>query len=224
MKFIYSGFAIWLSFVLSACLRAQDSQSAPPPPPTTSYPASGTSSSTLNHAEIGVFADYFRFAPSNTTTNFVGVGGRIGFNMNPLVALEAEANYDFARNYTSASKSGSGGGVSTSFTRSNVRPITALFGPKLQFGTSGPFRAFLTGKVGFVDFSYSNSSVVNGSTVSSAVSSIGGSGTHVAFYPGGGIEAFGGPIGIRAEVGDEIYLNNGTFNNIRVTVGPVLRF
>jgi hypothetical protein len=56
------------------------------------------------------------------------------------------------------------------------------------------------------------------------VSGVGNPGTHLAFYPGGGFEGFFGPIGIRAEIGDEIYLNNGTYNNMRVAVGPTIRF
>ena len=40
----------------------------------------------------------------------------------------------------------------------------------------------------------------------------------------GGLEGFVGPIGLRLEAGDEIYLNNGTFNNLRVTAGPTFRF
>jgi len=39
-----------------------------------------------------------------------------------------------------------------------------------------------------------------------------------------GVEGFIGRVGLRLEVGDEIYLNNGTFNNLRVTFGPHIRF
>src|SRR5437868_13218858 len=34
----------------------------------------------------------------------------------------------------------------TTLFRSRVRPLTGLFGPKFQAGSSGPFRAFVTGK------------------------------------------------------------------------------
>jgi hypothetical protein len=85
-------------------------------------------------------------------------------------------------------------------------------------------RIFATGKVGFVNFSITNSGVVSGSTFSGAISGVGNAGTHLALYPGGGIEGFFGPVGIRAEAGDEIYLNNGTYNNLVVEVGPTLRF
>jgi len=46
----------------------------------------------------------------------------------------------------------------------------------------------------------------------------------VAFYPAGGIEGFIGPAGLRLEVGDGIYVNNGNYNNLRVTFGPHIRF
>lgn len=188
--------------------------------------APGESRYTLNHAEIGVYADYFRFAPaSGTTANYVGTGGRFGFNVNPNVALEAEMNYDFARNFTTTSTTNNGTTTTTTFVTTGVRPITGLFGPKFQFGTSGNFRAFLTGKVGFIDFSTtSNSNVVSGQQFSNSIAGVGNGGTHLAMYPGGGFEGFWGPVGIRLEAGDEIYLNNGTYNNLRVTLGPTIRF
>ncbi len=183
--------------------------------------APGAGSSTLNHAEIGIYGDYFRFAPTNNYhANFLGVGGRVGFNMNPFVALEAEMNYDFAQDFTTSTSNG----TTTTVVTTSVRPLTGLFGPKLQFGGGGPFRVFATGKVGFIDFSTANSGVVSGSQFSGAVAGVGNPGTHLAFYPGGGIEGFAGPIGIRAEAGDEIYLNGGTYNNLRVTFGPTIRF
>jgi hypothetical protein len=176
--------------------------------------------STENHGEVGVFADYFRFTPGSSATNFVGVGGRLGINVHPNILLEAEMNYDFKRNYTNAFNNG----VTTSFVTTGVRPLTGLFGPKIQAGTSGPVRVFVTGKVGFVNIDETMSGVVSGTAFSNAVNGVGGSGTHVAFYPGGGVEGFIGPVGLRLEVGDEIYLNNGTFNNLRVTFGPHIRF
>jgi hypothetical protein len=191
-----------------------------------SQPAQGGPSSpyTLNHAEVGVFADYLNFSPGNYSANYVGVGGRVGFNVHPNLALEGEMSYDFARNFTTTYTTGSGAGATTTFVVTKVRPLTGLFGPKLQFGTSGPFRAFVTGKLGFINFDTNTSGTVSGSTFTGAVEGVGGSGTHLAFYPGGGVEAFGGPFGFRAEVGDEIYLNNGIYNNLRVTAGPVFRF
>ncbi|MGA2560878.1 MAG: hypothetical protein ABSF17_14465 [Terracidiphilus sp.] len=199
-----------IAFTLSTpnWLTAQDQPSAP-------APTMQTGPANLNHAEVGVFADYLRFSPATPQINFVGAGGRVGFNVRPNFGLEAEMSYDFSRGYTTTYNTG---GTST-FVTTGVRPLTGLFGPKLQFGTTAPFRAFVTGKVGFVDFSTNYSGTFTG-----AVNGVGGAGTHVAFYPGGGFESFLGPFGLRFEAGDEIYLNSGTYNNLRVTAGPVFRF
>ena len=43
-------------------------------------------------------------------------------------------------------------------------------------------------------------------------------------YPGGGLQGHLGPIGLRLDVGDEIYFNRGEHNNLRVALGPVIRF
>lgn len=213
---ILAGIALCLAVPASQALAAEGGGQTTNPGEQSPY--------TLNHAEASVFADYFRFAPGNTSSNFVGVGGRVGFNVQPNLALEGEMSYDFARNYTSTVTNSSGSSTTTTFVKSHVRPISGLFGPKLQFGRSSPFRVFVTGKLGFIDFSATNTNAVTGSTFTGAVSGVGGSGTHLAFYPGGGFEGFFGPVGLRAEVGDEIYLNNGTYNNLRVTVGPTIRF
>lgn len=176
--------------------------------------------STLNHGEFAAYGDFFRVAPSgHSAINFVGLGGRAGFNLNPHLALEGEMSYDFERNYTVISNNN---GTTTTIP-STVRPLTGLFGPKLQFGTSGPFRAFVTGKVGFAEFSTSHHAPSTG-TFTTAVDEFGGSSTHFAVYPGAGFELFGGPLGLRAEVGDEIYFNNGTNHNLRVAIGPTIRF
>lgn len=220
-----------LFMALPSCLTAQEdvpppspsqSQYEPPPPPPPQQPYSAPTQSAYyrNHGEVGVFADYLNFKSGSFNSNYVGVGGRISFNVQPNLALEASMNYDFARNFTSTTSNG----ATTSFVTTSVRPITALFGPKLQFGRSSAVRAFVEGKIGFINFSTDTSGNVNGGTFSSGISGVGGSGTHVAFFPGGGIEAFIGWFGLRADVGDEIYLNNGTHNNLRVTFGPTFRF
>lgn len=173
-------------------------------------------SAAQNAGEIGVNADYFRLS----STNYVGVGAMAGINVASHVALDAEMSYDFAQDYTSTYSNG----ANTTFVRTSVRPLSGLFGPQLQVGTTGPFRAFVTGKVGFLDFSNSGTNVASSGTFSNAVGGVGGGGTHVAFFPGGGLEAFFGPVGLRIEAGDEIYLDNGTYNSLRVTVGPTIRF
>jgi hypothetical protein len=191
--------------------------------PTVQHPP--RSEGQYNHGEFGVYGDYFRLTPrgASGSTNFLGLGGRVGFNLHPNVALEGEMNYDFERNYTTLSASGGSAGGSTTTVTSRLRPLTGLFGPKFQFGTSGPFRAFVTGKAGFLEFSTSNRAA-SGSSFAGSFDQFGNSGTHFAAYPGGGIEAFAGPLGFRVEVGDEIYMNNGANNNLRVTFAPSIRF
>ena len=171
-----------------------------------------------DHGSVGIFADYLRFAPSSSsTTNFVGLGARAGFNVSHNAVIEGEMNYDFSRNITTTCSNC----VTTSFVTTSVRPLTGLFGPKFQ--TSGPFKFFVTSKVGFINFQTTTRAVTPG-VFFNAVSGVGGSGTHFAVYPGAGFEGFWGPFGLRLEAGDEVYFNNGTFNNLRVTFGPQLRF
>ena len=175
-------------------------------------------SSDWNHAEVGVFADYFRLSRTTPDINFVGLGGRAAFNVHPNVQLEAEMAYDFKRNFTSTFSNG----VNTQLVNTSSRPLTALFGPKFQAGTSGPFRAFVTGKLGFVNFSTSNQNASAGFT--SALGGVTDGNTQFAVYPGAGIEGFWGPFGLRLDVGDVIYFDNGAQNNLRVTFGPQIRF
>jgi hypothetical protein len=184
-----------------------------------SWLAAQEGGSDYNHGSVGIFADYFRFTPGSYTTNFVGFGARAGFNMSQHVSLEGEMNYDFERNYTYVCNNCVG--ASTNFATTRLRPLTGLFGPK--FETPGPFKFFVTGKVGFINFTTTGAAVTPG-TVGNAIAGVGGGGTHFAMYPGAGFEGFWGPFGLRLEAGDEVYLNNGTFNNLRVTFGPQIRF
>jgi hypothetical protein len=100
--------------------------------------------------------------------------------------------------------------------------LHGLFGPKFQTG-GGALRAFVTIKGGFLNFSVSNvTAPAPGFTT--AVNNVIGGDTNGVVYPGGGIELFAGPFGLRLEAGDEIYFDNGANNNLRVTVGPQIRF
>ena len=169
-----------------------------------------------DHVEVGVFADYYRLSDPSPTRNFIGLGGRAAFAIRPSVQLEAEMAYDFKRNYTSTFSNG----VTTELVNTQFHTLHGFFGPKFQTG-SGPFRVFLTGKVGFDNFSVNNQNATTG-----FVNTVGltNGATYFALYPGGGFEAFAGPIGIRAELGDDIFFNGGAHNNLRVTFGPQLRF
>jgi len=170
-----------------------------------------------NHVQVGVFADYFNLSRTSPHINFVGIGGRAAFNVRSNVQIEAEMAYDFSRNFTTTFSDG----VNTRFVSTDLRTLHALFGPK--FGTSGgPVRLFGTFKAGLINFSVSNQNGTSG--FQSSLSDVTTGNTAAAVYPGAGLEGFVGPIGLRAEVGDEIYFKNGTHNNLRVTFGPTLRF
>ena len=176
------------------------------------------SPSTENHVEVGVFAEYFRLSATDPDINFVGVGGRAAFNVHPNIQLEAEMSYDFRRNFTSTFSNG----ITTQFVTTGLRPLTALFGPKFQAGPSGPVRVYVTGKLGFVNFSTTTENAPNGFT--GALGGVTNGDTRFAIYPGAGIEGFWGPFGLRAEAGDEIYFDNGAQNNLKVSFGPTFRF
>jgi hypothetical protein len=192
------------------------------------------SENTYDHGEIGAYGDMFRITPKGASaSNFLGFGARASFNMGRYVALEGEMSYDFEQNYTNVTVNGSGNGgtgagsgsVSSTTYTAKVRPISGLFGPKFQFGASSPFRAFIDAKVGFMDFSTScNAPAGSGSCFANSLNNFGGSSTHFAVYPGGGIEGFWGPIGLRVDAGDEIYWNGGAYNNLRIAFGPTIRF
>jgi hypothetical protein len=167
-----------------------------------------------DHGEVGAFADYLNLSRTDPHINFVGVGGRAAFNVHPNVQLEAEMSYDFKRGYVSTFSDG----VTTQLVNTRVRPLSGLFGPKFQTG-SGPFRAYATGTVGFVNFSVSDQNAAAGFV--GALGAVNNGDTQFALYPGAGVE---GPIGMRLELGDEIYFDKGARNNLKVTVGPVIRF
>jgi hypothetical protein len=169
-----------------------------------------------NHGEVGVFADYFKLEATNT--NNLGVGGRLGVNIHPMVQLEGELAYDFSRGFSTTVTPTSGG---TAILRSKVRIFHGLFGPKFQTGGQA-IRAFFTVKGGFVNFRVSNNAATIGNFTSGLSLTEGD--VNGALYPGGGVEFYAGPFGLRFDIGDEIYFANGTHNNLRITAGPHIRF
>jgi hypothetical protein len=170
----------------------------------------------MDHIEIGAFANYYRLSDPGPTRNFLGLGGRAAFGITPNVQMEGEMAYDFKRDYTSTFSDG----LTTTNVTSRLRTLHGFFGPKFQTG-SGPLRFFVTGKVGFDNFSVTNLNPPAGFT---NVVGLGNGSTRFALYPGAGIEAFAGRIGLRLEAGDDIFFNGGAHNNLRVSIGPQIRF
>ena len=167
-----------------------------------------------DHVEVGAFADYFRVDRTNPSLNYAGVGGRVAFNLRPSAQIEGEMAYDFDRSYRNPF-------TNVSIVPSKTHVLHGLFGPKLQTG-SGRLRLFATGKVGLINFTTNTLNAPAG--FKSALGAVGNGDAKFALYPGGGVEGFVGPLGLRLEVGDDIYFDNGARNNIRVTFGPTLRF
>ena len=168
-----------------------------------------------DHGEIGVYGEMFRASASSL--NLYGVGGRIGLNVHPNVALEAEGSYDFSQSNTQSVSDISG---NTTLFRSDLRATHFAFGPKFQLGTNSPVRAFLFAKGGFVRFGVTPGPV----TFGNLPTSLQNTDLNGVFYPGGGLEFFLGPIGIRVDAGDEIYFDRGAQNNLKVSIGPTIRF
>ncbi len=171
-----------------------------------------------NHGEVGAFFDYFRLHNSNV--NNYGIGGRLGFNVHPNVQLEAEGAYDFRQTTTSTVSSGVGSSAITSTYLADFRITHGLFG--FKFHNNGPIKFFAVAKGGFINFSISTTGAP--ATFTNTLNGIPDGDTHPVFYPGGGIEAFAGWLGIRGEVGDEMYFNGGVNHNLRISIGPQIRF
>lgn len=173
--------------------------------------------------EAGIFLDYLNV--SQTKTSNFGLGGRFGYRVYHDVLLEGELAYDYGINFDEAYRNVVNGNL-LAIERTSIGVTHGLIGPKLQPGGGG-FRPFVTLKAGFVDFRLSPSLLSNLFPSAGIVSSILGlrtSNLNAAIYPAGGVEAALGPIGLRFEMGDEVYFNNGAHNNLRVTFGPIVRF
>ena len=178
--------------------------------------------SAQKRVEAGIFLDYL--SVSQTSTSNYGIGGRFGYRVHHSVMAEGELAYDYGLNFNEAFRNLITGNT-VAIERTSVGVTHGLFGIKLQ--PSGGFRPFVTMKAGFVDFRLSPSllgSLIPSGTIVSDILGLRTSSLNAAIYPGGGLQAAIGPVGLRFELGDEIYFNNGAHNNFRVTFGPILRF
>ena len=170
------------------------------------------------HVHVGVFGDYIRLHP--TDTNMTGVGVRLGVMSYRTVKLEGEMSYDFSQAFTEGFRNNGTGSISTA--RSNLRILHGEFGPKFAISHSA-FRPFIVLKGGFINFRVSSAPATL-RTFFTSTSQLRSSDLNAVFYPGGGVEGHLGPVGLRVDVGDEIYFNHGANNNLRVTFGPYIRF
>ena len=169
--------------------------------------------------EAGIFLDYVGI--SQTNTNNFGVGGRFGYRIHRKVMMEGELAYDYGINFSEAYRNITNGNIAA-IGRTSIGVTHGLFGPTLK-PARGRFRPFVTLKAGFIDFRLSPS-LLPLSTFESTLLGLRTSSLNAAIYPGAGVEASLGPVGLRFELGDEIYFNSGAHNNLRITFGPILRF
>jgi hypothetical protein len=172
----------------------------------------------FDHVELGAYADYFR--SNQTGTNMAGLGGRAGFPLLSHLKMEGEMSYDFNQVFNEGFTSTSGGTVA--FRNTGTRTLHGLFGPKLEVGHSR-VRPFLEVKGGFVNYQF-DSRPAGLNTFVSSVENLRSQNMNGVVMPGGGIEGRLGPVGLRLDVGDEMYFNHGTHHNLKVMFGPFLRF
>lgn len=167
--------------------------------------------------QAGVFADYFKLDRTVPSRNLVGAGVRAGIIISRTWQLEGETSYDFKRSFTTNFTNG----FTTVPVTTRLRTVHALFGPRYEF-YRGPVHAFATFKAGVVNFGISDQNAPQGFV--GPLGRVTAGGTCKAIYPGGGVEVFAGRIGLRFDVGDEIYLDSGGRNSLKVTFGPQFRF
>ena len=169
--------------------------------------------------QVGVFADYLRLA--QTDTNYAGLGVRVGVIAYHSVKLEGEMSYDFDQAFTESFRDSTTGAIT--LRRTGMRTLHGEFGPKVNLGEHWHVHPFVTLKGGFVNFRLNNEPATIG-TFFSSVDNFRRKNVNGVLYPGGGLEGHLGPLGIRLDIGDEMYFNSGTHNNLRVAFGPYIRF
>jgi len=169
--------------------------------------------------EAGGFADYFRSGA--TGTNMFGLGGRAGVGIFPHMALEGELAFDFNRAFTDAFTNTPG--ASVSFITSGTKTLHGLFGPRWSV-QRGPIRPFVEAKLGFINYMFNNEPVGFNSVVNQ-IQNLRVQNVNATILLGGGLQAkVTGPVGLRIDVGDQMYFNHGAQQGLRVTFGPMVRF
>jgi len=177
------------------------------------------SSPAQSRMEVGLFLDALSVSQTGTTN--LGLGARFGYRVHRAVMLEGELAYDYGLNFHEAFLDVTTGNM-VAIENTSVGVTHGLIGAVVQ-PAHGHLRPFATLKAGFIDFRLSGSLLPYSGVVSS-VFGLRTSTVNAALYPGGGLEASLGPVGLRLEFGDVLYFNHGTHNNLRITFGPILRF
>jgi hypothetical protein len=79
-----------------------------------------------DHVNRGIYGEYFQM--DQTSVNLVRLGGRVSRNVTPHLQLEGEIGYDSSQVFTERFISGG----SVEFSRTSMRKLDGLFGPKLM--------------------------------------------------------------------------------------------
>jgi Outer membrane protein beta-barrel domain len=170
------------------------------------------------YVQVGVFADYLRL--DQTSSNFGGVGARASFQAFGRLKFEGQMAYDFNQAFTEGFTDTSTGTVTLQ--RTGLRILHGEFGPRVNIGHHD-VQPFVTLKGGFINFRLDNAPATVG-TFFSSVNGLRADNVNGVLYPGGGLQGHLGPIGLRLDIGDEIYFNHGTHHNLRVAFGPTFQF
>ena len=88
-----------------------------------------------DHVNVGVYGDFVRL--NSGDVNLLGVGGRVSFNVLPVVQIEAESGYNFEQGFSN--RLSTSGGTVTYVT--SDQSVDVLAGPKLMTNR-GPVRVF----------------------------------------------------------------------------------
>lgn len=199
MKRLMVGIALVLCFAFMA--------------PATLAQLSGDNDSNKNLGEFGVYVDFTKLQFAKL--KMLGVGGRIGFNINPAIAIEGDLAYDLPQ---SVSQSTTTLGVTTTV-GANIRLIHGLFGAKIHT-TGKSVQVFGVLKGGILNFGLSGT---NGAALNQ-IGAIKDGDSKPVFYPGGGVEFKIRRVWIRIEGGDEIFWDNGPNHNLKIMAGPQIHF
>lgn len=177
-----------------------------------------TGSSLAQRVELEAFGSYGSFDVSPFPNNAVGLGGRLDVNLTRHIALEGEGSWDFKHPRVTIAATGTG-----TFEVSSLRLGVAHGNGGLKFQSKGG-SYFLFAKGGALVLEPDvRTTPLLGAVIGNEQRSE-TSFSEAVFYPGGGIGFHAGPLGIRVDIGDEIFWDNGAHNNPRVTFGPTVRF
>jgi outer membrane protein with beta-barrel domain len=168
--------------------------------------------------EVGGFADYYRSGV--TGTNMFGLGGRVGFAVRDNLMMEGEMAYDFSRTFNNSFTEIADGSVS--FVNSNVSTLHALLGPRYNLGNRR-IRPFVELKVGLIDYRF-GPLAFGFTSFSKQVALLRNDNFNAALLAGGGLDGKIGPVAMRFDIADEMYINAGVHSGLKLTIGPYVRF